>query len=167
MIWNILIPLLGVAVDQLVKYWAAVSLKPVGTIPLIQDVFHLTYWENTGAAFSMFADRRWLLLAVTVILLTILVWALHKNFLPDKLGRIGLLLTIGGAFGNLIDRLLRGYVIDLFDFRLIGFPVFNVADILLNAGVILMAIDLLILEPKREKQKKEDAGGNHRSQSGT
>lgn len=166
MIWNILIPLLGVAADQLVKYWAAVQLRPKGTLPLIPDVFHLTYWENTGAAFSIFADHRWPLLAVTVILLAALIWALHKDFLPDKLGRLGLLLTIGGALGNFIDRLVRGYVIDLFDFRLIGFPVFNVADVLLNVGVILMVIDLLFVEPKREKRKKEASGGDHRAQGG-
>lgn len=166
MIWNILIPLLGVAADQLVKYWAAANLKPVGTMPLIPGVFHLTYLENTGAAFSMFSGQRWLLV-VTVALVAALIWALYKNFLPDRLGRLGLLLTISGALGNFIDRLVQGYVVDLFDFRLIGFPVFNVADVLLNAGVILMVIDLLFLEPRREKaKKKEETGGDHLSQDG-
>lgn len=168
MIWTILIPLLGVAADQLVKHWAAVSLKPVGTIPLISDVFHLTYRENTGAAFSIFSNHRWPLLVITVAMLAGLIWALYKNWLPSRVGRLGLLLAISGAVGNFIDRLLRGYVVDMFDFRLIGFPVFNVADILLNLGVICMVIDLLILEPRRAVKKEEDGGDrDHLSQDRT
>ena len=131
MLLNILIPLIGIVVDQIVKYWAATDLQACGTIPLWEGVFHLTYCENTGAAFSMFS---------------------------------GLRLIISGAIGNMIDRFLLGYVVDLFDFRLINFPIFNVADILLCVGVGMMVLYILFMEPKIEKAKKEAAqDGDHLS----
>ena len=164
MLLNILIPLIGIVVDQIVKYWASTDLQAIGTIPLWEGVFHLTYCENTGAAFSMFTGQRWMLLAVTVVLLTGLLWALHNNWLQNAFGRMRLRLIIGGAIGNMIDRILLGYVVDLFDFRLINFPIFNVADILLCVGVGMMVIYILFMEPKIEKAKKEAAqDGDHLS----
>ena len=164
MLLNILIPLIGIVVDQIVKYWASTDLQAIGTIPLWEGVFHLTYCENTGAAFSMFTGQRWMLLAVTVVLLTGLLWAHHNNWLQNAFGRMSLRLIISGAIGNMIDRILLGYVVDLFDFRLINFPIFNVADILLCVGVGMMVIYILFMEPKIEKAKKEAAqDGDHLS----
>lgn len=155
MLLNVLIPLVGIVVDQLVKYWASVRLRAVGTIPLWEGAFHLTYCENTGAAFSLLSGQRWLLLAVTVLLLAGLLYVLHRNWLKNAFGRTGLRLIISGAVGNMIDRFLLGYVVDLFDFRLIHFPIFNVADILLCVGVGMIAVYILLMEPRLEKQAKE------------
>lgn len=164
MLLNILIPLIGIVADQIVKYWAATDLQARGTIPLWEGVFHLTYCENTGAAFSMFSGQRWMLLAVTVVLLAGLLYALHKNWMQNAFGRTSLRLIISGAIGNMIDRFLLGYVVDLFDFRLIHFPIFNVADILLCVGVGMMVLYILFMEPKIEKAKKEAAqDGDHLS----
>ena len=110
MLLDILIPLLGVAADQLVKYWACVRLKPVETLPVVREVFHLTYCENRGAAFSLFSGKRWLLLLITAVLLAGILYAMKKQWVRGGLGRWGLRLILGGALGNLIDRLLRGYV---------------------------------------------------------
>ena len=97
-------------------------------------------------------------------MLAALVFALRKNLMAAGVGRWGLRLVIAGAAGNLIDRVLYGYVVDFFDFRLINFPIFNVADVLLNIGVVLMLIDILFLEPKRAKKEKN--GGNTADHSG-
>ena len=97
-------------------------------------------------------------------MLAVLVLAMKKNLLGRGLGRWGLRLVIAGAAGNLIDRVLYGYVVDFFDFRLINFPIFNVADVLLNIGVVLMLIDILFLEPTRAKKEKN--GGNTADHSG-
>ena len=164
MLLNLLIPLIGIVADQIVKYWAATDLQARDTIPLWEGVFHLTYCENTGAAFSMFSGQRWLLLAVTLVLLVGLLYALHKNWMQNAFGRTSLRLIISGAIGNMIDRILLGYVVDLFDFRLINFPIFNVADILLCVGVGMMMLYILFMEPKIEKAKKEAAqDGDHLS----
>lgn len=164
MLWNLLIPVLVIGLDQLVKYWAATDLQAIGSIPLWKGVFHLTYCENTGAAFSMFTGQRWLLLAVTVVFLGVLLWAQHHNWMQNAFGRMSLRFVIGGAIGNMIDRFVLGYVVDMFDFCLIDFPVFNVADIFLCVGVGMMTLYILVMEPKIEKAKKEAAkDGDHLS----
>jgi len=164
MLLNILIPLLGIVLDQIVKYWASTDLQAIGTIPIWEGVFHLTYCENTGAAFSMFTGQRWMLLAVTVVLLAGLLWALYMNWMQNAFGRMSLRLIISGAIGNMIDRILLGYVVDMFDFRLIHFPIFNVADIFLCVGVGMMVLYILYMEPRLEKAKKEaEQNGDHLS----
>ena len=160
MLLNILIPLIGIVVDQIVKYWASTDLQAIGTIPLWEGVFHLTYCENTGAAFSMFTGQRWMLLAVTVVLLTGLLWALHNNWLQNAFGRMSLRLIIGGAIGNMIDRILLGYVVDMFDLLLFDYPIFNLADCFVVVGAILGSIYYLWLYDKYDAPKKESADGS-------
>lgn len=123
-----LLVLLGI--DQLTKSLAAMYLKESNAVPLIKGVFELQYLENHGAAFGMLQEQRVFLLCFTIVILVVLVflyWKLPKGkrYLPLRL--IGIL-TGAGAVGNLIDRMVQGYVIDFFYFKLIDFPVFNVAD---------------------------------------
>ena len=160
----LLIAAVSIGADQLTKYLAVQHLKPIRTYPLWEGVFHLTYCENTGAAFSMFTGQRWLLLAVTVVFLAMLLWAQFRGWMQNTFGRMSLNFVIGGAIGNMIDRFFLGYVVDMFDFCLIDFPVFNVADIFLCVGVGMMMLYILVMEPKIEKAKKEAAkDGDHLS----
>lgn len=140
--------ILMVLIDQLVKYWALVDLSSIGTIPLIDGIFHLTYVENRGAAFGILQDQRWLFLLMTPIILIILGYILHKGYIRTRLGKVSLYLIAAGAVGNLIDRAWHGFVVDLFDFRLIHFPVFNVADIYVVVGVLLFFYYYLIQHDK-------------------
>ena len=146
----ILAIVLMVAIDQLVKYWAATALKAVGTIPVIQNAFHLTYLENRGAAFSILQDKIWFFVVLTGVVLGAMAYALHKGTIKTALGQWSLYIIAGGAVGNLIDRVLRGYVVDLFDFRLIHFPVFNVADIFVCIGGALFVYYFLFQHDKAE-----------------
>lgn len=152
----VLLILAMVALDQLVKYWAVTVLAPVTTIPLIQNVFALTYVENTGAAFSLLAgkNQQWLLAAIAVVIVLGAVWLLKKGWVLTALGRISVYLVIAGAIGNLIDRVTRGFVVDLFSFELIHFPIFNVADIYVVAGVVLFLIYNLFFHDKAEAARK-------------
>lgn len=143
-----------VVLDQLVKFWAEGVLRTVDTIPLIQNVFHLTYVQNFGAAFSTMQNHRFLLVSITAIFL-ILIFALivsKKMRSPMMVASWSLILS-GGA-GNLIDRIFRegGYVVDMFDFRLIHFPVFNVADICITCGTALFIIYFLFFERKENQR---------------
>lgn len=143
-----------VVLDQLVKFWAEGVLREVDTIPLIQNVFHLTYVQNFGAAFSTMQNHRFLLVSVTAFFL-ILIFALivsKKMRSPMMVASWSLILS-GGA-GNLIDRIFRegGYVVDMFDFRLIHFPVFNVADICITCGTALFIIYFLFFERKENQR---------------
>jgi signal peptidase II len=133
-----LVAIVGIILDQITKYWTVISFENVNdTLPIWEGVFHLTYVQNTGAAFSFFTGGaswlRWLSLIVSIGLM-IYGW-LEKLPRFDQLG-YGFILA--GAFGNGIDRFLFGYVVDFFDFRLINFPVFNIADVCINIGVICL-----------------------------
>ena len=134
-----------VVLDQVSKVWALNTLRTGGDITVIPGVFYLSYATNNGAAWSMFAGQRALLILVTVAALFLMLFILKKGFIDTPLGRWGIHFVLGGAIGNFIDRALRtdGRVIDLFDFRLINFPIFNVADVFICIGGGLFALFVL------------------------
>jgi signal peptidase II len=128
-----------VLLDQVVKAWARAALPLGGTLPLWPGVFHLTHTQNKGMAFSLLEGKTFLLAAAAILVAGVIVAAQRRMGarLPLLLG-CALALPLGGALGNLIDRLWQGYVTDLFDFRLINFPVFNVADSAITVGIALL-----------------------------
>ena len=136
-----LIAITFLILDQLTKYLIVQDFTEVGdTFPLWENVFHLTYVKNTGAAFSVFSGGvgwlRWLSLIVS---LALIAFAFFGSKL-SKLEQLGYGFVLAGALGNGIDRFLFGYVVDFLDFRLINFPVFNVADIAINFGIIFLLL---------------------------
>ena len=141
-IWLVVI-VVAVFLDQLTKYLTVLHLKPVDTLPIIEDVIHLTYVENTGAAFGMMKDARWIfMITSTVAIIGILVYLFWKR--PEsKLECLSLAFIVGGGIGNMIDRTVLGYVVDMIDFRLINFAVFNVADSFVCVGAGLMILHLI------------------------
>lgn len=133
------------------KYWTITVVKPVITIPVIQNVFHFTYVENRGAAFSILQGRKLFFVLITAVVLLMILYAFQKGLIVRATGKWALLMVAGGAIGNLIDRILRGFVVDVFDFCLIHFPVFNVADIFVVCGGFLFAFYILFQHPSSEK----------------
>lgn len=129
-------------IDQLSKYAAAVYLKGKSSIPLIPGVFELTYLENSGAAWGMFENFRWIFLVMTVILSGGIIYVYLKTPQEKSYGffRILCMVLLSGAFGNAIDRLIHGYVIDFFYISLINFPVFNIADCYVTFSIGLFLI---------------------------
>jgi signal peptidase II len=135
-----LIAVASVLLDQAVKEWVRNTLPVQGSMPLWPGVFHLTHTQNPGMAFSLLEGKTGLLAAAAFAVVAVIIgtqWRLRAR-MPLLLG-LALSLPLGGAIGNLIDRLRHGYVTDLFDFRLIHFPVFNVADSAISIGVVLLA----------------------------
>jgi signal peptidase II len=129
------------ALDLATKYAVKTLMTPHQSIPIIPNVFHLTYVQNPGAAFGMLANWRWYFIAVTVVVIgLILVYgkAIAGN---NKLLQYSLGLQLGGAAGNLVDRVLVGKVVDFLDLRV--WPVFNVADSALVVGVVLFGYEAL------------------------
>ena len=145
-----------VALDQITKYLTILYLKPLDTFPLLRDVLHLTYVENTGAAFGMMKDSRWVFMVTsTLAIVGILVYMFWKRP-TNKMLCLSLSLIVGGGIGNMIDRTALGYVVDMIDLRLINFAVFNVADSFVCVGAGLMILYLIldmIREAKEEKAK--------------
>ena len=152
-VWLVVI-VLAVFADQLTKYLAILFLEPVGSVPLWQDVLHLTYVENTGAAFGMLKDQRWVFLTIsTVAIVAILVYMIWKKP-KDNLLCLSLSFVVGGGIGNMIDRVLLAYVVDFIDFCLIDFAVFNVADCFVTIGAGLMMLWAILGLVKESKQQK-------------
>ncbi|MDK8643778.1 MULTISPECIES: signal peptidase II [Bacillati] len=135
MYWIILIV---VAVDQLAKYSVRNTMDYGQSIPLIDKVFYLTSHRNSGAAWGIFSGQTGFLIAIAFI--AIIGFLVYSRKVTDKLTRIAFGLFIGGALGNVIDRLIFREVTDMFDFRLINYPIFNTADIFLVSGAILLII---------------------------
>lgn len=154
--------LVMIVVDQAVKHWAFTVLQPQHTIPLIENVFHLTYIENRGAAFSMFAkfDSRWIFVALAAVITLAICYALSKKLMQTALGSWSLILIAAGAVGNAVDRVARGFVVDMFDFRLIHFPVFNVADIFICVGGVLFVIYFMFQHKDKPNDKNEAVNNN-------
>jgi signal peptidase II len=158
---QVLIVICIILLDQGTKYMAQTFIRilPDQTIPVIKDVFHFTYAENRGAAFSILQNQRWLFIAVTIIAVIFIIYYLLKHPKENIILKISLSLILAGAIGNLIDRILHGYVVDFFDFRLINFAVFNVADSAVVIGSILLGYYLMFISDK-DKYKIKNVNEN-------
>ncbi len=144
----------GLVLDQLTKYWVVQSLELGETVPLWQGVFHFTHVTNPGAAFSLFADAggwlRWLSLIVSVGLMAFAWFGPAMN----RWEQAGYGFILGGALGNGVDRFAAGEVVDFLDFRLIQFPVFNLADVFINIGIICLLIAAFIYPSRPSDSNK-------------
>lgn len=146
--WLFVLPLAVVILDQFSKYIVVEKMALGESIPIIEEVFHLTYILNPGAAFGMFAHNRLFFIAIAIVVIGIIIWARKEILASPWEVKAGCGLFLGGAIGNLIDRARQGLVIDFFDFRI--WPVFNIADIAICIGVGLIIWNLLKTELKRD-----------------
>ena len=134
----------GIALDQYTKYLAINNLKEA-PVPIIDGVFELHYLENRGAAFGMLQNKQWFFLIIGFVLLMVAVILYirlprTKRMLPL---RICMIFITCGAIGNMIDRIRLNYVVDFLYFKLIDFPIFNVADIYVSVFTFILAALLL------------------------
>ena len=137
--------------DQLTKLWALAELRGSEGISVITGIFELQYLENRGAAFGILQNHQVLFLLITVLAAVLLTYIYaripdDKKYIPL---RICYVLLMAGAFGNMIDRAFRGYVVDFFYFKLIDFPIFNVADIYVTVTMVLL-MGLILFYYKEE-----------------
>ena len=140
-----------VLADQLVKALARTLTSPVTLIP---GIIGLRYSENTGMAFSLLNQHTWLLTVLSAVLILV-GWLALRRYRLGRLSRVAAMLMLGGAVGNLIDRLFVGYVVDMFELLLFRFAIFNVADFALTVGAVLLAVSLLFF-PKDWSLKDGD-----------
>ena len=141
-----------VGLDQLVKALVVRRIALNGMVKLIPGVIHLTHVQNTGAAFSMLSGQRWPLLVLTAVCILVVIGVLLKGKLP-KTANWALVMVLGGAVGNLIDRAVQGYVVDMLEVEFMRFAVFNVADIFVVCGGILLCLWLLLTWKKPEENQ--------------
>lgn len=127
--------------DLATKYRVQKTMDPFDSIPIIKNVFHITYVQNTGAAFSILSGRIFLFILASIIIISAITFILIKYPIKQKTFGIALAMVLGGATGNFIDRMRYGYVIDFLDFRI--WPVFNVADCAIVIGTVILGYFLL------------------------
>lgn len=149
-ILSIVLVIVLLGIDLLLKYLVSTYLT---TVNIIDNFFSLTYVLNDGAAFSLFASRIYLLILIAIICLFFIIYEL-KNNLDDRVLSIGYSLVLAGLLGNFLDRLIDGYIIDYLSFKIftLNFPVFNLADILIVVGIIIV----IIKEILKERGKKNE-----------
>lgn len=149
------IALVVLVLDQLSKLAAQRLTQAVALVP---GVLGIRYAENTGMAFGLFAGRPWLLGLLSGAVIIIGLAALRRYQL-GRVASVAAMLMLGGAVGNMLDRLFRGYVIDMFEALFVEFAVFNVADAALTLGCGLMIVSLMLI-PKDWSKKHGDTEGN-------
>ena len=129
-------------IDQFVKYLVRSNMVQGQSIPILQNIFHLTYIENPGAAFGILANHRLLFLLLTAVITGIMFYLYLQLNNKKSPTAFSLALVISGALGNFIDRFFRGTVTDMFDFQI--WPIFNIADICICLGLAGLCYLLLI-----------------------
>ena len=152
---------LGIAAaDQISKYFTVKHIPLHGEVAFLPGVLSLTYVRNTGAAWSMLSGMQWLFVAIFAALTFALVWEYFKKPLPFTKGERWLIAAIyGGGLGNVIDRVRLGYVVDMFETKFMEFPVFNVADIFITCGCILLLVHLIFFNKAFWKDDNHDTLG--------
>lgn len=171
--------------DQASKYLTTLDIPLGGSVPLIPGVIELTNVQNTGAAFGLLNDlelARWLFVGLTLVLCVVIIILLAKKVVKGCFGRWMLVLIMAGGLGNCIDRVINGYVTDMFNLQFISFPVFNVADIFISVCGVMFIIYLIVsiftggerrvkegfdeeLEEPRPARKRSQAGDYEEKQA--
>lgn len=155
-----MLPLLAIAslvlvADQITKYLVRIFLDPNQSVTVVKGIFYLTHVRNTGAAFGMFSHRQPIFVAATILAIILIVVYHIKVKETDFLFNLALGLELGGAVGNLIDRVTLGWVTDFF--HVPNFPVFNIADSAIVMGVVLLILVMLRDILRERKESKTNA----------
>ena len=151
--------IVGILLDMAIKdlaFWVF-EVKQREPFELLKGILRFTYTENRGAAFSMLTGRRWLFILLTILALAFAIFAIVKEYVKGWFGVASLSLVLSGAIGNFIDRLIYGYVIDMFEIKLFDFAIFNVADICVVAAIICLFVYIIFIDPKIDAANKTAA----------
>jgi signal peptidase II len=143
-----------ILLDRLAKWWASSSLTAGQPTPLLGQSIRLTRVHNVGGAFGIFPGSGELFLAVSGVVSVVLLVLLLASRVRGILARIGIAIVLAGAVGNLIDRLLYGFVLDFFEIR--GFPVFNLADACITVGAGLIILHVLFGGDRDRARRQAD-----------
>lgn len=156
MVTTIIISIILLCIDQISKLLVVNLLTKTDSITIIKNFFYLTYINNDGAAFSILVGKRNFLILIAVLVIVMLIRYIKKNNIQNKLELVSISLIIGGSLGNLMDRVVRGYVIDFLDFKIFNynFPIFNLADTFIVIGVFLLLLKEIRKENNLDSRNK-------------
>ena len=162
------VTVIGILLDQLTKLIVSGGMELYESIPLWENVLHITYIQNRGAAFGMLADRRWVFLIISSITIIAMLAFLLRSKSRNPLLIASVAMILSGGIGNMIDRLVLGYVVDMIEVRLIKFAIFNVADSFVCVGAALLFLTILFEQeaPNREASAEEATDATEDSTEG-
>lgn len=172
--WYAIVAILILIADQGLKYWVTLNIPlDTGHVTLIPGVLELTNIHNNGAAFSILQHApHWIFVIFTVMFAAIAVFCLRRNVVHGKIGRWSVVLVLAGAVGNCIDRILSGYVVDMFNFLFVRFAVFNLADIFIVVAGIALCLHVIFYRgdgsedapaPKKARKPRKRADASARA----
>ena len=145
---------IATVLDQLSKLWVVNNIPLYGEIPVLDGIFHLTYAQNTGAAWSVLSGMQWLFLGIFLVFTLGIVWEFSKKRWPfTTFDRWCIAVVYAGGLGNIIDRIRLGYVVDMIEVEFINFPVFNLADCCITCGCIALIVHLVFSNRDFWKEK--------------
>lgn len=148
MIQYIFLILIGLILDRFTKLYA---INNFIENPIHSKILNFIYLENRGAAFGILQEKRVFFVILTIAVVAGIIFYFIKNYKNNpKILNIALSLIVSGALGNFYDRIFQGYVVDFIEFSFINFPVFNIADILITSGSILMIVYIMFFEEEKE-----------------
>ena len=153
-----IVALLVVILDQAVKYWVTNTLMGYDIVKFIPGVISLVNVPNDGAAFSLLSGggARIYFIIVTVVFCIAVILALATNFISGRVARWSLVMVAAGGFANCIDRVIYGYVVDMFKVELFNFAIFNVADIFITVFAIVFALAIIFEKPRKDEDDEDD-----------
>lgn len=155
-VWMTLFAAGIVAVDQWTKFLTVANIELFQDVPFLNGLFHFTYVQNTGAAFSSFEGAQWLFALIFLAFTIAIIYDMVKKAMPfTNMERWCVAAIYGGGLANMIDRLRLGYVVDMVEVEFIDFPVFNVADCFITCGCILLVAHLLLFNKDFWKDEKK------------
>ena len=155
-VWMALLAAGIVGLDQLSKLWIVANVPLHTEVQAIPGLFHLTYVQNTGAAFSSFQGMLWLFVIVFALFTVGIIWEFSKKRMSfTAFERWCIVAVYGGGLGNMIDRLRMGFVVDMVEVEFMNFPVFNVADCFITCGCIALIVSLVFFNKDFWKDDKK------------
>jgi len=145
-----------VALDQWTKYLVVEMIPMYSRVDVLPGLFHLTYVQNTGAAFSLFEGMQWLFAIIFLAFTVLIVWEAVRKTMPfSAFERWCIVAIYAGGLGNMIDRIRLGYVVDMIEVEFIRFPVFNVADCFITCGCVALIASLVLVNKEFWKDEKK------------
>lgn len=150
-IWCSVMIILIVAFDQITKYIAKTNLSDTKAVAFIPKIAQFRYAENTGMAFSMLSGARWIFIALTILVCTLILLYLFSSKCKNLWVYWSLAVVVSGGIGNLIDRICFGYVVDFIEPVFMNFAIFNIADCAVTCGAVVLIGYLLLDLFKKEK----------------
>ncbi len=151
-----IIAIAAIIADQLSKYYVVNTIDLHAEKPFINGIVSLYHTRNTGAAFSMLSNHRWVFMLFSAVSMALIVFLLIKEYKRHMLMNVSLAMVLGGGIGNMIDRVWLGYVVDFFKLEFVDFAIFNVADSFITVGAVLLGVYIVFFESKVEKRLRAE-----------